>query len=75
MVIKEMPLVSGNSSFIQFRYLLLKFVPVELSGPAYDRYNQLIAVNAGSGCVVLDHRSYVYEHCFDYDSGSLAIRM
>ena len=53
----------------------MKFVPVELSGPAYDRYNQLIAVNAGSGCVVLDHRSYVYEHCFDCDPGSLAIRM
>ena len=31
-----MLLVSGNSSFIQFRYLLLKFVPVELSGSTYE---------------------------------------
>ena len=73
MVIKEMPLVSGNSSFIQSRYLWVKFVPVELSGFAYDRSNQLIAVNAGRGCVVLDRRSCVYERCFDCDPGILAI--
>ena len=59
MVIKEMPFVSGYSSFIQSRYASVKFVPVELCGPTYDGCNQLIAVNTGQGCVVLD--IYMYE--------------
>ena len=75
MIIKEVPLVSRYSSFIQSGYALVKFVPVKLSGPAYYRSNQLIAVNAGRGCVVLDCRSCMYERCFDCDSGILAIRI
>ena len=73
MVIKEVPLVFRYSPFIQSRYALVEFIPVKLRGPAYYRCNQLIAINAGRGCVVLDRRSCVYERCFDCDPGIPAI--